>query len=76
MAAEKILVVDDSPTELQLMVEPLIDRGYQVITATNGIDALETAIKEHPRADPARCSDAGEKRLSGLQTAQDRSGHV
>ena len=49
MAAEKILVVDDSPTELQLMAEPLIDRGYQVITATNGIDALETAIKEHPR---------------------------
>lgn len=49
MATEKILVVDDSPTELQLMVEPLIDRGYQVITATNGIDALEAAIKEHPR---------------------------
>ena len=49
MATEKILVVDDSPTELQLMVEPLKDRGYQVITATNGIDALETAIKEHPR---------------------------
>jgi len=49
MATEKILVVDDSPTELQLMVEPLRDRGYQVITATNGIDALETAIKEHPR---------------------------
>jgi len=49
MAAEKILVVDDSPTELQRMVEPLIDRGYQVITATNGIDALEAAIKEHPR---------------------------
>lgn len=49
MAAEKILVVDDSPTELQLMVEPLIDRGYQVITATNGLDALEAAIKEHPR---------------------------
>lgn len=49
MAAEKILVVDDSPTELQLMAEPLIGRGYQVITATNGIDALEAAIKEHPR---------------------------
>jgi twitching motility two-component system response regulator PilH len=49
MAAEKILVVDDSPTELQLMVEPLIDRGYEVITATNGIDALEAATKEHPR---------------------------
>ena len=48
MAAEKILVVDDSPTELQLMVEPLIDRGYQVITATNGIDALEQVAKELP----------------------------
>ncbi len=49
MAEEKILVVDDSPTELQLMVEPLIARGYQVITATNGIEAVETAVRQHPR---------------------------
>jgi twitching motility two-component system response regulator PilH len=48
MAAEKILVVDDSPTELQLMVEPLKERGYEVITATNGIEALEQVAKELP----------------------------
>jgi DNA-binding response OmpR family regulator len=49
MAEEKILVVDDSPTELQLMVEPLMARGYEVITATNGDDALEAALRERPR---------------------------
>jgi twitching motility two-component system response regulator PilH len=49
MAETKILVVDDSPTELHLMVEPLIARGYRVITATNGIDALEMVARELPR---------------------------
>jgi DNA-binding response OmpR family regulator len=49
MAEEKILVVDDSPTELQLMIEPLVNQGYRVITATDGIEALEKAVKEHPR---------------------------
>lgn len=48
MAEEKILVVDDSPTELHMMVEPLINRGYRVITATNGIEALEQVAKELP----------------------------
>jgi len=49
MAEAKILVVDDSPTELQLMAEPLVAQGYRVITAANGIEALETAVREHPR---------------------------
>jgi len=49
MAEAKILVVDDSPTELQLMVEPLLTRGYQVITATNGIEALEAVARELPQ---------------------------
>ena len=48
MAEAKILVADDSPTELQLMVEPLIARGYQVITAANGNEALKTAQQERP----------------------------
>ena len=48
MAGKKILVVDDSPTELQLMVEPLKEQGYEVITATNGIEALEQVAKELP----------------------------
>ncbi len=49
MAEPKILVVDDSPTELRLMVEPLIARGYRVITATNGIEALDMVARELPR---------------------------
>ncbi|MBM4310079.1 MAG: response regulator [Deltaproteobacteria bacterium] len=49
MAEAKILVVDDSPTELQLMVEPLLARGYRVITATNGIEALEAVARELPQ---------------------------
>jgi twitching motility two-component system response regulator PilH len=48
MAGKKILVVDDSPTELHMMVEPLINQGYQVITATNGLEALEQVAKELP----------------------------
>ena len=48
MAEEKILVVDDSPTELHMMAEPLIKQGYRVITATNGIEALEQVAKELP----------------------------
>jgi twitching motility two-component system response regulator PilH len=49
MAEAKILVVDDSPTELQLMVEPLLARGYRVITAANGIEALEAVARELPQ---------------------------
>lgn len=46
--SSKILVVDDSPTELRLVTASLLDKGYQVITATNGNDALEKARQERP----------------------------
>jgi twitching motility two-component system response regulator PilH len=49
MVREKILVVDDSPTELRLMAAPLVNRGYHVITAGDGEEALELASREHPR---------------------------
>lgn len=48
MANEKILVVDDSPTELNLMTTPLKNKGYQIITAVDGEEALEKAEREHP----------------------------
>ena len=44
----KILVVDDSPTELRLVTDSLIGKGFSVITATNGSDALEKARQERP----------------------------
>ncbi len=49
MANELILVVDDSPTDLKLMAAPLRDKGYRVITAVDGEEALEKAAREHPR---------------------------
>lgn len=48
MAHEKILVVEDSPTDLALMTAPLESAGYQVITAVDGEEALEKAVREQP----------------------------
>ena len=48
MSKKTILVVDDSPTDLKLMTAPLQDKGYHVITAVDGEEALEIAVKEHP----------------------------
>jgi twitching motility two-component system response regulator PilH len=48
VSKEKILVVDDSPTDLKLVAGPLQQRGYEVITASDGEQALEKACREHP----------------------------
>ncbi len=43
-----ILVVDDSPTEMKLMLEALRSQSHRLITATDGEEALEQAQQEHP----------------------------
>jgi len=43
---ETILVVDDEPVLLRLAQEMLAPQGYQVLTASNGADALSTLSKE------------------------------
>jgi twitching motility two-component system response regulator PilH len=48
VAREKILVVDDSPTDLALMVAPLRSRGYEVLTASDGEEALRMVRDERP----------------------------
>src|SRR5215216_30089 len=40
MARGKILVVDDSPTDLAVMTTPLRRDGYSVVTASSGEEAL------------------------------------
>ena len=35
-----ILVADDSPTELRLILSALGKKGYQTVTATDGEDAI------------------------------------
>ena len=44
----KILVVDDSPTVLQMVSSALREHGYEVITAVNGEEGLRKAVDERP----------------------------
>ncbi len=48
MPVKKILVVDDSPTDRQYMLETLAKRGFQVVTAESGEDAIFKAKAELP----------------------------
>ena len=45
---KKILVIEDDPNALRLMVYTLEQEGYQVITASDGLDGLTKAQDEHP----------------------------
>lgn len=45
----KILVTEDSPTVLAMVKELLETRGYQVVTAENGQQAVEMAKAEKPQ---------------------------
>lgn len=48
MTKAKIMVVEDSPTNMTLMIEPLKKKGYEIIMAVDGEQALEKAAQEHP----------------------------
>ncbi len=44
----KILIVDDTPTNLQVVSAFLDDAGYKVLVAEDGNDAQEVIRREHP----------------------------
>lgn len=48
MSINKVLVVDDSPSELSSIKQIISDAGCMVISASNGKEALEKAKSEHP----------------------------
>ena len=48
MTHSKILVVEDSPTYLRKIADFLKGLGYEVITAIDGEEALEKAVRENP----------------------------
>jgi twitching motility two-component system response regulator PilH len=48
MPIQKVLIVDDSKTELLFMTDLLKGRGYQVRTAENGEEALKRLAEEKP----------------------------
>lgn len=48
MSKGRILAVDDSPTVLQMITAILESGGYEVITATDGSEALNAARTQSP----------------------------
>ena len=49
MSAPKILVVDDSNAVRTVVRKTLSQAGYEVVTAANGIQAIEAAKSERPQ---------------------------
>ena len=48
MAIQKILIVDDSPTERYYLTDILVKNGFSVTTADNGEEALLKIRNERP----------------------------
>ena len=48
MAIQKILIVDDSPTERLYLTDILVKNGFTVCTADNGEDALAKIRADRP----------------------------
>jgi len=44
----RILVVDDTPANVKLLEAVLLPRGYEVLSANSGAEALELVAKERP----------------------------
>ncbi|MDB6073366.1 MAG: two component, sigma54 specific, transcriptional regulator, Fis family protein [Verrucomicrobiaceae bacterium] len=48
MTTARILITDDTPASLSLLVSVLEPQGYEILTASNGKDALALAAKAKP----------------------------
>ncbi|MBI1788669.1 MAG: response regulator [Acidobacteria bacterium] len=48
MPGKTILLVDDSPSQISLMQEALAGRGYNLLTAGDGEEALRKATQQRP----------------------------
>lgn len=48
ITASKILIVDDTPTGLEVLEDLLAPQGYQLFLVEDGYSALETAVSQKP----------------------------
>ena len=48
MESGKVLVVDDSPTDLHILSGFLVDNGFTPVTASSGEEAIDKARLERP----------------------------
>ncbi len=46
--AARVLVVDDDPATVELLQDFLVAKGYEVLTASDGAEALRTVKAERP----------------------------
>ena len=46
--AKKILIIEDDPATQRLVDYSLKQEGYQIITASNGLEGIRKALKESP----------------------------
>ena len=63
----KVLVVDDEPAARELLVEFLSTKGYEVLTATNGAEALRRVQEDRPHL---VLLDIRMPKMSGLEVLQ------
>ncbi|MCU1549860.1 MAG: Transcriptional regulatory protein KdpE [Glaciihabitans sp.] len=63
----KILVADDDPQILRALKVTLGARGYEILTAVDGADALNQAINHHP---DLVMLDLGMPRLNGIEVIE------
>ncbi len=59
----RILVVDDTPVNLKLLADLLTAKGYSIVTAASGAEALDEDQRCRARHRPARRDDARHERL-------------
>jgi two-component system OmpR family response regulator len=64
----RVLVVDDEPGILHAVADALLDEGYVVFKAANGVDALALALLEPPHA---IVSNLMMPHLDGIQLASE-----
>lgn len=48
MSKQRILVVDDSPTVVNMLSLLLEEQGYEVVSASDGLEAIETFYQQRP----------------------------
>ena len=68
-ARNMILIVDDEPSDLELMRETLASAGYTTITATNGREAL-AVYEQYPGQIRLLLSDVAMEPIGGCELAR------
>ena len=69
----RILIVDDSPTQLFTLKKMLTKHGFEILTAENGADGVETAKQELP---DLILMDVVMPKLNGFQATRQISRNV